>query len=237
MGLLKINEYLNAKGKTDEKAVDIMKYQGEKPKDKPAKYATSGKNYAFSAARTEEPIPYVAKTIKPKDQEGLGSIGTPGIDFEKTRTNVVNVSELHEHCGCEKKKAPMVVAYSSGAYHPDPIQAIKYIVYLTNENENILKALMHEAKKSGCLKKYTDFLYNMPELYQTMSEKLSDEEGHNRFMRRLSMVRNESTDKKKPVNEKPKSDNEKPENDKKMKQKGDDSKYSNAVSDFAASKK
>lgn len=190
MALKNFREYLNSKGKTIENPNDIMSYQGDKPPIAPEKYATHGKNYAFSAALTGKPLDYQAKTIsvsKDKDDEaGMGFFGTPGIDYTDTRTNVVDFSELKEHCGCEKKKAPFVVAYSSGAFHPDPIQAIKYIVYLTNENEHILKALMHEARKSGCLEKYTDYLTRFPETYRSLGKKYGNEDGMNQLIQKMS---------------------------------------------------
>lgn len=161
MALLKLKEYLNNAGKTIEKAADIMTADIEKGPDRPEKNVIKGKNYKFPAALDGNPLPYAAKTMKDpqgKDGEtGLGSIGTPDIEYGKTK-ELDSYSQLQEHCGCENKKAPFVVAYASGAYHPDPIQAIKYIVYLTNENENILKALMHEAKKAGCYKKYVNYI-------------------------------------------------------------------------------
>jgi len=189
MALINIKEYLNNKGKTIEKPSDIMTAKTDSPPKAPAKYATHGKNYAFSAALDDQPLPYAADTIDSQNgEDGLGFFGTPNIDFTNTKTNVVNFSELKEHCGCEKKKAPFVVAYASGAYHPDPIQAIKYIVYLTNENENILKALMHEARKTGCLQKYTDYLTKFPETYRSLGSRFQGDEGVNELMSRLSRV-------------------------------------------------
>ena len=161
MALIKISEYLNSSGKTIEKPTDIMKADVEAGPDRPEKNVIKGKNYKFPAALDSKPLPYAAKNFKVaqgKDDElGLGTLGTPDIEFGKTK-ELDSYSQLQEHCGCENKKAPFVVAYASGAYHPDPIQAIKYIVYLTNENENILKALMHEAKKAGCYRKYVDYV-------------------------------------------------------------------------------
>ncbi len=158
MALLNIKEYLNNKGKTIEKPSDILNQKMDKAPDAPKKAAD--KTCKFPAELQSAPLPYKLnkKELKVKDSEGLGDIGTPGVDFSAKSKDVDSVTQLKEHCGCEKKKAPFVVAYSSGAYHPDPIQAIKYIVYLTNENDNILKALMHEAKKKGCINKYANWI-------------------------------------------------------------------------------
>ena len=192
MALTNFREYLNSKGKTTEKAEDIMDLKLDKSPDAPEKYATHGKNYAFSTALDSKPLPYQAKTINvfqgKDDESGLGFFGTPGIDYTDTRTNIVNFSELKEHCGCESKKAPFVVAYSSGSFHPDPIQAIKYIVYLTNENENILKALMHEARKMGCLEKYTDYLTKFPEVYRSLGKRYGSDDGIQHLAQKIGSI-------------------------------------------------
>lgn len=196
MSIIKFQEYLNSKGKTIEKAGDILKPEMNKIPEKPSKYITKGKNYSFGAALNKEPNPYISKGISVSqgedDEMGLGSLGTPNTDYSDTKSDVDSVSEINEHCGCEKKKAPFVVAYSSGSFHPDPIQAIKYIVYLTNENENILKALMHEARKTGCLNKYTDYLTRTPELYQSLQKKMQDQ-GAESIMQKLGLSTNEMT--------------------------------------------
>jgi hypothetical protein len=175
MPLIRIKEYIDTNKKTIEKPIDITKQVLKSPPNSPEKNKTSGKNYGFSAAMDAKPLDYQAKKIvvaqKKDDEWGLGSFGTPGIDYEKTRKNIVDFSELKEHCGCEKKVAPFVVAYSSGSFHPDPIQAIKYIVYLTNENDNLLKALMQEAKSRGCLHKYMKHLVKYPEMQKYMVQK------------------------------------------------------------------
>lgn len=198
MALMTIQEYIDFKGKTMEKPLDSMDSKMDKTPATPEKYVTKGKNYSFPAALDKKPNPYISSNMKTSqkadDQVGLGDLGTPDTDFTQSKSDVSAVSELKEHCGCEKKKAPFVVAYSSGSYHPDPIQAIKYIVYLTNENENILKALMHEARKSGCLRKYTDYLLRTPELYQSLQDRVAND-GPESLLQRIGLVRNESTEK------------------------------------------
>jgi len=175
MALIRIKEYINNTGKTIEKPQDSMDQKTQKNPDYPEKNQTHGKNYAFAAASNEKPLPYMANQIvvKQNDKLGLGDMGTPSVDFSISRKNIVDFSEYIEHCGCEKKKAPFVVAYSSGSFHPDPIQAIKYVVYLTNENNNILKALMHEAKNRGCLHKYMKYLSKYPEMQQIMQNQIN----------------------------------------------------------------
>lgn len=194
MPLMTIQEYINASGKTIEKPTDIMSMKMEKPPVSPEANKAKGKTYSFPTTISKKPNPYIASTIKtsqkPDEEVGLADLGTPDMDYTDNQ-EVDAVSQLKEHCGCEKKKAPFVVAYSSGAYHPDPIQAIKYIVYLTNENENILKALMHEARKTGCLKKYTDYLTKSPELYQSLQDRIAND-GPETVLNRIGIIKNEA---------------------------------------------
>lgn len=99
---------------------------------------------------------------------------------------------MNEHCGCEEKKAPHVVAYSAGAFHPDPIQAIKYVVYLTNENEHILRALVHEARRAGCLDKYVNYMLEFPETYQEIADRMNDTSEGPKVSRRIVKAMNDS---------------------------------------------
>jgi hypothetical protein len=235
MAMLTIQEYLNAQGKTIEKPYNILDNKVPQSPNAPAKNLKKGKTYSFPAALDSKPNPYISSTIKidakKDDQKGLASFGTPGIDFEAKEKPPEAVSQLDEHCGCEKKKAPFVVAYSSGAYHPDPIQAIKYIVYLTNENDNILKALMHEARKMGCLGKYTDYLTRTPELYKSLQKKASNE-GPDAILHKMGLSpANESTEKKNLKNILPIKRKDK-DSEKTTKSIGD-SAYSKGISDYA----
>ena len=91
---------------------------------------------------------------------------------------------LNEHCGCENKKAPHVVAYSVGAFHPDPIQAIRYVTYLANENVNLRHALVREAKRAGCAAGLLGELLQLPESYVALAKLLDSKQGEV-FSRRL----------------------------------------------------
>jgi hypothetical protein len=89
-------------------------------------------------------------------------------------TKHLRENNLLEHCGCEKKEIPHVVAYTSGPFHPDPIQAIKYVTFLSNENENIMRALIREAKRIGCLEKLVEELLDVPETYDQIAMKMDE---------------------------------------------------------------
>jgi len=81
--------------------------------------------------------------------------------------------QLTEHCGCENKEIPHVVAYTSGPYHPDPIQAIKYVAFLANENQNIMRALLREMKRLGSMDRLLEGLLSIPETYSEIVHHMS----------------------------------------------------------------
>jgi len=96
---------------------------------------------------------------------------------------------LNEHCGCEDKKAPHVVAYSIGAFHPDPIQAIKYVTYLANENAHLRRALIREAKRVGCVDKLLGEMLLMPETLTALAEALNGPDGESLERRLQKAIR------------------------------------------------
>jgi hypothetical protein len=61
-----------------------------------------------------------------------------------------------------KAKAPMVLSESGNSFHPDPIQAIKYVSYLANSSNNYRKALIAEMKATGGLTKLQEELNSLP---------------------------------------------------------------------------
>jgi hypothetical protein len=85
--------------------------------------------------------------------------------------------QLKEHCGCEDKEIPHVVAYTSGPYHPDPIQAIKYVAYLANENEHLMRALLRETRQLGCVDKLVEGLLGIPETYIEIVHRMTVDPG------------------------------------------------------------
>jgi len=85
--------------------------------------------------------------------------------------------QLKEHCGCEDKEIPHVIAYTSGPYHPDPIQAIKYVAFLASENENIMRALLREARQLGCVDSLVEGLLAIPETYIEIVHRMTVDPG------------------------------------------------------------
>lgn len=190
---MKFLEYLNAKGKMQEKPKTDVVPDYEGPEEKaPEPNETDDLGYKAPKAFKKSPTPYAPKSdIKEKELEkGVAYAGDKDmvvkfpelgkmsneqfINTTKDLSTEDFIKVMNEHCGCEKKSAPMVVAYSSGAYHPDPIQAIRYVSYLTNENENLLRALIHENKKFGGLEKLCERLMDYSEFYEVLKTKIHD---------------------------------------------------------------
>lgn len=192
---MKFLEYLNAKGKLQEKPITAVNADYEGPDEKnPEPNETDDLGYKVPKPIKKTPTAYAPKAdVSKKDLEkGLANVGDKDnvikfpelgkmsneqfINFTKGMPTEEFVKVMNEHCGCEKKSAPMVVAYSSGAYHPDPIQAINYVSYLANENENLLRALIHETKRIGGLEKLCDRLMDYNEFYEVLKTKIDDKQ-------------------------------------------------------------
>lgn len=217
----KVPDYSGPNPTSPEKPVESGKHweAGVKQKGKPSPYRAPGtdkgqrtadggdKGKGFADMGDEDLVYEPEAGDVDKAGEGGKKIGTWPKSGPKTKTEAwlaktKNLSlsafakevrnGLVEHCGCEDKKAPHVVAYSVGAYHPDPIQAINYVVYLTNENNNILRALMLEAKRRGCLDKYVHQMLQYPETYKALVEAMSDKREGNSVSTRLTKALNDN---------------------------------------------
>ena len=106
---------------------------------------------------------------------------------------------LTEHS--KNKKPPHVVAYAAGAFHPDPIQAIRYVAYLANENANLRNALIREANRSGCTEALVNDLLTIPEAFTALA-KIADGKKGVAFQRRLEQAIRENRERlKSKVNE------------------------------------
>ena len=144
------------------------------------------------------PNPYMATAKQPSAKElekGLGNIGDKNnvlgfneltsLDNESFIEATKNLSTkdfinnmVNEHCGCENDVAPHVVSYYAGAGHPDPIQAIQYLVYVMDKNPHILRALMHEARRKGCFGKMCKAMMKFPEFNEIASMHHDEDEDH-----------------------------------------------------------
>ena len=166
----------------------------EMPKS-PEKNITKNLGYDAPKSVRTNPNPYTANAKQPSSKElekGLGNLGDKeNIVSFKELANLNNDSFIeatknlstkdfinsmtNEHCGCEDDVAPHVVSYYAGAGHPDPIQAIQYLVYVMDKNPHILRALVHEARRNGCFGKMCKAMKKFPEFEQYANEKDVDD--------------------------------------------------------------
>ena len=173
------------------------------PDNPKAPEKNNNKNLGYDAPKPAKasPNPYMPSEKQPSEKErekGLGNLGD--------KDNILNFTELkeldnnsfleatknlstkdfvnkmiNEHCGCENDVAPHVVSYYAGAGHPDPIQAIQYLVYVMNKNPHIMRALMHEARRKGCFGKMCKTMMKFPEFGKVMDGSYEEPEEKTNF--------------------------------------------------------
>ena len=172
-----IKEYLDAQGKTIESPKNILDQTKFSIPAKPEKNMVPGwdtpkdkkekDDNMFAPKAAGDVLPYVAKTLKIKEDQPLGDINPDNLfptEFD-VNTNLKNAKDIENIIGKNesiKEKAPFVLSESGKSYHPDPSQAIKYVMYLANNDENYLKSLVIEAKNTGCLLKIIDEINSLP---------------------------------------------------------------------------
>lgn len=173
-----ITEYLNSQGKTIELPSNILDQTKFNIPEKPEQNLVPGwdtpkdkretSDAMFAPKSPGKELPYVATTMKVKDEQPLGELNTPGnlypteIETSNTFNSVKEIENIIGYHESIKQNAPKVLSESGKLYHPDPIQAIKYVVHLTNNSDDLLKAFITEAKNSGCLTKYAQSINELP---------------------------------------------------------------------------
>lgn len=179
--MLSINEYLNAQGKLMDKPHDYMKpHEYMQPKTPEAaknpgkKQAGKEKNMLPPKGSTQQ-LPYHAATLNNNGEKPLGELNplkyptdldlgdelyeTPwGYEEEQPKPLSQMIKESDEI----KKHAPMVLSENGNAFHPDPVQAIKYVSYLAKSSDNYRKALIAEMKSNGGLAKLQEDINSLP---------------------------------------------------------------------------
>lgn len=152
------------------------------PADDYGTAAVSKKENGVTGGKNAKTWPKVGKTTE------SFLAGTEGMSTSQFAKHVKK--GLNEH---ESKKAPHVVAYSAGTFHPDPIQAIRYVTYLANENANLRHALIRESSRAGCASAILEELLLLPESYTALARIINSENGES-FSRRLDKAIRENRD-------------------------------------------
>jgi hypothetical protein len=75
---------------------------------------------------------------------------------ELSTSDFVKHMLVNEHCGCEELGPRPIVAYQIGRQMPDPIATVNYLCDIMRENDHILRALVHEAKRQNFLDKLVE---------------------------------------------------------------------------------
>ena len=190
-------EYVDDQGKLVEKpeSEEIADYKGPNPKSPPNKNASP-----YKPANDDVTSP----TVK-VEKDGLGNLGDEKLKYEpnteykqeviKTKTEHflnktknMSISEFTKYmldeCGCGTVSGddlPYVTAYSSGKIQPHPPEAIKYVVVLSNKNDNILSKVVDEIKSNGLMGRFLKIMLSDPESYDELTNLFGDsEEGPNR---------------------------------------------------------
>lgn len=163
------------------------------PPKSPEKYVSKNLGYNAPKSVRLSPNPYSAPFKQPSAKElekGLANIGDKHniVDFKELNNesfiketknlstkDFIN-SMVNEHCGCENEIAPHITSYYAGNSHPDPIQAVQYLVYVMNKNPHILRALVHEARRSGCFGKMCKAMSKFPEFHKEIEHGEKDQE-------------------------------------------------------------
>lgn len=128
----------------------------------------------------EEPkwVPDVStdvEKVKPTwgHQQGVPQVGE-SIQGMNLLEVTQHVARLNEACGmCGDSNIPMVTAFAKGKFHPNPLEAIKYVAHLAQENSEIMEHLLHNLKDGDVLGP----LMKKPESYGRLAEMLDGEDG------------------------------------------------------------
>lgn len=173
-----IKEYLNSQGKTIEVPDNILDQTKFSIPKNPEKNLVPGwdtpkakrekSDEMFAPKTSNKELPYVATEMKVKDDQPLGELNTPGnlyptqIELDNTLSTVKEIENVLGQNESVKLNAPKVLSESGVLFHPDPIQAIKYVVHLTNKSDDLLKAFITEAKNNGCIARYAEQINQLP---------------------------------------------------------------------------
>lgn len=195
-----VKEYLDRSGKlVDKPPIEIVP-KGQASPPTPPKAVTKGKGWDTHAPTTKEkPKPYVApgRSETRKTEKGFGDLGNtkyepdtkegdspfvPGGKMIKgydtkveqfiEKTKGMSISEFARYLLKEENSYYKNVA-SIDAYPP---KAIKYVVALANENSKALRDLVFEIKRSGCMGKILEEMFEHTEFYDETTRLLEDEQ-------------------------------------------------------------
>lgn len=116
--------------------------------------------------------------------------------IEKTKNmsikEFINLIQSEMNIG-ENKTIPTIHAQETGNIIPDPIQAIKFISYLTNKNDKLMETLVVEIKRLGGLEKLVECALEYKDSYTQIAKSLTNENKGLSNSRRLAKSLTEVT--------------------------------------------
>lgn len=175
--MITLKEYLDANGKLGLKPVSSMVQQPFLQPVSPGENLIPKRN--IPAARKEKNdtmvaspedggyLPYSAGTYPQEPEVPLGENNPFNLYVQNIETGPQNPEEWQQSSPWSdnpeeidnmidthwqvKSQAPKVLSESGNPFHPDPIQAIKYVSFLAEHNEIYKNTLMLELKKAGII--------------------------------------------------------------------------------------
>lgn len=108
------------------------------------------------------------------NEKGVPQVGESQLKGMSLLEVTQHMVQLNEECGmCGDSGIPMVTAFAKGKFHPNPLEAIKYVAHLAQENADIMEHLLHNLKDADVLGP----MMKKPETYGRLAEALDGEEG------------------------------------------------------------
>lgn len=93
-------------------------------------------------------------------------------------TKDMSLSEFTQHmlqeCACETENLPKVTAMKRGGFHPNPVEAVKYVAALASKNDRVMESLVFEIKHQKALNQLLKQLLEHPETYDELTVLFED---------------------------------------------------------------
>lgn len=211
------NEYINGNGKLVEKPKVKLVADYDGPDDKappksdggkgtpapykPANAAEKGKKGESGFADQGDSKLVYNPDLKGGDSKMTALGKELGSDWPKTKTesfiektrkmnSITFAQHILDECNCGNwENLPTVTAFESGAFHPHPVEAIRYVAALASRNDKLLSNLVFEMKRTGDLTRLLGTLLEHPEAYASLTQLFEGDAGSKRakfFVRALN---------------------------------------------------
>lgn len=149
---------------------------------------TGDKRLKYEPKTTEEYAEKDPKRTTSFPNEKVSTPWEPNTEAFLKMTEDMSLSEFTNFLNKKMKlenleDLPKVYAHKEGNITPDPLQAIKYVSFLTSNNKSLMETLVAELKSKGCLGEFVKETMNYSEGINKISEALKEERVCKRFVR------------------------------------------------------